>query len=194
MRYRLAALGVIGGLVCWGLLASGAFGSAGGANAQTQYGGNCQYGNSQYGNGQYDHCPPAPPPPRCHSDEYHPCGTPPPCQYGTCGAPIPPSPPRSISGLVESDGSAGSGSGFTTQHLGTGSYAITFPAGTWNGTTWPLPVVATATGNEDVHCVIYADTANSDGSAQIIVHTYDSAGKAQDSGFSFQATQGANPS
>jgi hypothetical protein len=51
---------------------------------------------------------------------------------------------KTISGWITSTGSVGAGSGFTDIRNSTGNYTISFPAGTWSGTTTPIMVVTPA--------------------------------------------------
>lgn len=53
---------------------------------------------------------------------------------------------KAIAGNIHPDGTVGSGSGFTSSHLGAGTYQIVFPAGTWNGTTFPVVIVSPVFG------------------------------------------------
>jgi len=53
---------------------------------------------------------------------------------------------KAIAGNIHPDGGIGSGSGFTSTYLGPGHYQIVFPAGTWNGTTFPVVLVGPVFG------------------------------------------------
>ena len=48
--------------------------------------------------------------------------------------------PAVLSGAVNSDGTTFLGHGFTSSKTGTGTYELKFPAGTFNGVTFPVPV------------------------------------------------------
>jgi hypothetical protein len=48
---------------------------------------------------------------------------------------------KTIAGIISATGTVDNGSGFTASQTGTGAYTITFPAGTWNGTTAPVMTI-----------------------------------------------------
>ena len=76
--------------------------------------------------------------------------------------------PAVISGEVTSNGAAFVGTGYTSVRNSTGNYTLNFPAGTFNGSTSPIPVVTplsdgvTASSTESV-------SYSGDGSASINV-------------------------
>ena len=73
--------------------------------------------------------------------------------------------PRSaIAGNIHPDGTIGGGSGFTSEHLGPGQYRITFPANTWNGTTFPIVVATPIFVVGPVNLTIVGYAASGDGS------------------------------
>jgi hypothetical protein len=68
-------------------------------------------------------------------------------QIGPSGPPGPTGPTgptgpgvKTIAGRVAANGTVASGSGFTSSHLGTGQYRISFPAGTWPSLDCPALV------------------------------------------------------
>lgn len=99
---------------------------------------------------------------------------------------------RTIGGEIGSDGTVGAGSGFTATRTGTGQYTITFPAGTWNGKTFPiLTVTPFAVDGGIVIPVIRTVSASGDGSATFQILLSDTApGQTfQDNSFEFIAVQ-----
>jgi hypothetical protein len=72
---------------------------------------------------------------------------------------------RVVAGLVNFDGSISSGSGFTVSHPSTGSYVITFSAGTWKTNTVPA-ITVTPFFFLNVFA-IGTDSAGNDGSATV---------------------------
>jgi hypothetical protein len=116
--------------------------------------------------------PPGPVPPP-------PVSTPPPAPPSS---PVGPTPQA---GLVEADGTVGSGSGFTAVHVATGEYQVRFPAGTWDGTTTTLPVQVSAASTADVSVGVESANVAADGSAVISVVTFDAASHPVDSAYFF---------
>jgi hypothetical protein len=73
---------------------------------------------------------------------------------------------KTIGGAVLANGTVAAGSGFTVTRTGTGTYTITFPAGTWNGRTGPvMTVTGFGINGAVVDPVIASEVAGADGSA-----------------------------
>jgi hypothetical protein len=101
---------------------------------------------------------------------------------------------RVVTGVVTTTGKVSSGTGFSIVHSGVGQYTITFPAKTFNGTAW-LPAFVATSSTVGVRCVVYSDATSADGSATIVVWTFNTSvpGTPTDTGFSFTASQGQAP-
>jgi hypothetical protein len=103
---------------------------------------------------------------------------------------------KTIGGTLNVDGTVRNGSGFTASHTGTGTYTISFPAGTWtvNATTVPTMTVTPfgANGGVVVVPIVASVNALSDGSATFTIVLSSSVGGAptpHDNGLKFIAVQ-----
>jgi hypothetical protein len=90
-------------------------------------------------------------------------------------------------GIVNTNGSIGYGSGFSVSHLGTGSYQIVFPNGTFK--TCPVIALTGAGGNGDVPVMNLSNYGCSNGGLTIVVGIVSRTnGSLQDNAFHFVAT------
>jgi hypothetical protein len=104
---------------------------------------------------------------------------------------------KTISGYVLSNGRVVQGSGYTVEHLGDGSYRISFPAGTWNADpsvpfcTHPGLAITPIEGPAVVVFGISTAAFASDGSADydVLFDLASAPTNPQDTDFVFIATQ-----
>jgi hypothetical protein len=101
---------------------------------------------------------------------------------------------KTIGGTLNIDGTVRNGSGFTSSRTGTGTYTISFPAGTWtaNATTVPtITVTPLINGGLVVVPVIAGENASADGSATFTIALSSTVGSltVHDSPFKFIAVQ-----
>lgn len=102
---------------------------------------------------------------------------------------------KTIGGTVASDGTVRNGSGFTSSRTGTGTYTVSFPAGTWtvNATTVPTLTVTPlgANGGVVVVPIVGSENALSDGSATFTIALSSTVGSLtlHDNAFKFIAVQ-----
>ena len=95
--------------------------------------------------------------------------------------------PNYSAGAINANGTVGYGTGFTSQHTGTGQYLITYPTST--GFT-SLPAVVVTPFGLNGHDVTWsiASLVGSDGGVQFTIQVYDEIGKhltPTDSSFKF---------
>jgi hypothetical protein len=101
---------------------------------------------------------------------------------------------KTIGGTLNSDGTVRNGSGFTSSRTGTGTYTISFPAGTWtvNATTIPtISVTPQINAGVIVVPVVAGENALTDGSATVTIDLSSTVGSLtlHDSAFKFIAVQ-----
>lgn len=101
--------------------------------------------------------------------------------------------PKQIAGFVYSTGDrdGAGGRGFEAERLETGEYRITFPAGTWSGESFPIPVVTPLNliPTHNLTWAISGRDTGSDGSFSFDVRFDDDAGAAIDTSWYFLVTQ-----
>jgi hypothetical protein len=90
-------------------------------------------------------------------------------------------------GYVTSSGVIGQGTGFTVSKGGTGSYSVSFPAGTFSGCHFPIPAVIALSFGSAVFANSSSLSCSSNGSGTFGVSTFNDAGTAVDSAFVFVA-------
>jgi hypothetical protein len=103
------------------------------------------------------------------------------------------SPPFRVSvtragGLVLGNGMIGQGEGFTATRTANGTYTVSFPPGTWDGTTFP--VVTVTPYNAHRLATVQITLLHRNGSARFEIRVSDPAsGSLVDTGFVFVAVQ-----
>ena len=94
---------------------------------------------------------------------------------------------RIYGGFINANGNVSYGTGFSSQHLGTGSYKIVFPNGTF--TKCPIVSLTTAGGNGDVPIANLSSYSCSNGGVTLVVGIVGRTnGNLQDNSFQFSAT------
>lgn len=101
--------------------------------------------------------------------------------------------PKQIAGFVYSNGErdGAGGRGFQPERLETGRYRITFPAATWSGESFPIPVVTPLNLNptHNLTWAISGRDTGSNGSFTFDVRFDSDAGEAIDTSWYFLVTQ-----
>ena len=110
-----------------------------------------------------------------------------PLSWNVEGAPGPAAPTQ-IAGIIDSDGSVVTGSGFTAERNGIGEYEVSFPEGTFNGTALAVPVVSCMRGEGPCLAQIDFLFSSRNGAAAFSVLTTNG-GSPADNGFAFVITQ-----
>lgn len=95
-----------------------------------------------------------------------------------------------MAGIVGSTGDTVAGTGFSVFHIGTGTYAIDFPVGTF--ATLPVVVVSPYNSGNDFRLVKVTSIADFSGTKRVTVNVSSTVGTgtATNAGFSFVAVQG----
>ncbi len=97
--------------------------------------------------------------------------------------------PKQIAGWISWTGTVLAGSGFTATNGAQGEYTVSFPAGTWNGTTPPIPVVTAGEVPQTFGPVVSTTALAADGSFSFTAHFYNKDQGSQGVSFYFVVTQ-----